>query len=135
MLVLSRRPEEKILLPTVPAVIKVIAAQSGLVRVGIEAPAHVLIFREELCREGGGGRPAEPPEGAPAGARHALRNRVNNLILGLALLRMQLGEECGAAVRKNLAGMEEELAALRQCVMGDVPEDLPVPSPLAQGSA
>ena len=52
MLVLSRRPDEKILLPTVPAVIKVISSQAGLVRLGIEAPAHVPIVRAELCRDG-----------------------------------------------------------------------------------
>src|SRR5215218_3498279 len=42
--------DEKILLPTVPAIIKVISAQAGLVRLGIEAPAHVPILREELTR-------------------------------------------------------------------------------------
>ena len=48
MLVLSRRPEEKIVLPTVPAVIKVVSAQAGVVRLGIEAPAEVMVYREEL---------------------------------------------------------------------------------------
>ena len=71
MLVLSRRPDEKILLPTIPAVIKIISTQTGLARIGIEAPAHVPILREELCQ----GEWARQPKGneaasgaAPAGA-------------------------------------------------------------------
>jgi carbon storage regulator CsrA len=115
MLVLSRRPEEKILLPTVPAVIKVISSQAGLVRLGIEAPANVPILREEIARSE---RPrpadaiAEP--GQPA-LRHFVRNRLNNLTLGLALLRMQLAD-ADPVVRKTLEGLEEELEALRRQV-------------------
>ena len=116
MLVLSRRPDEKILLPSVPALIKVISSQAGLVRLGIEAPSHVPILREELVAS----RPGLPPAEAPsvpeqATLRHFVRNRLNNLILGLTLLRMQLGE-CDAAVQKTLEGLEEELQALRRQV-------------------
>src|SRR5262245_42419647 len=64
MLVLSRRPDEKILLPSVPALIKVISSQAGLVRLGIEAPSHVPILREELVSS----RPGLPPAEAPSGA-------------------------------------------------------------------
>lgn len=117
MLVLSRRPDEKILLPSVPAIIKVISAQSGLVRLGIEAPSHVPIVREELTRQK---RTAEVREGEEADAsgqlpelRHVVRNRINNLMLGLTLLRMQL-PECTPEVRQTLEGIEEELQALRR---------------------
>jgi carbon storage regulator CsrA len=120
MLVLSRRPNEKILLPTVPAILKVISSQAGLVRLGIEAPHHVPVLREELCR-GERGIPlpqaaTEPvPAGEPAALRHAVRNHLNNLILGLTLLRMHL-VDCDATVRKTLDGIEEELQALRRQV-------------------
>jgi carbon storage regulator CsrA len=115
MLVLSRRPDEKILLPTVPAILKVISAQAGLVRLGIEAPQHVPILREELCR---GDRAAsliatttEPAEPVP-NLRHAVRNHLNNLILAVTLLRMQLGE-CDPMVRRTLDGIDAELQGLR----------------------
>jgi carbon storage regulator CsrA len=119
MLVLSRRLDEKILLPTVPAIIKVISAQTGLVRLGIEAPAHVPILREELTRnDKHPGLPAlpdeEPARDEPA-LRHAVRNRLNNLTLGVTLLRMQL-VDCDPAVRKTLDGLEEELQGLRRQV-------------------
>jgi carbon storage regulator CsrA len=121
MLVLSRRPDEKILLPTVPAILKVISAQAGLVRLGIEAPEHVPILREELCRGPRGivlpeaPHAAQGPAEGPLSLRHAVRNHLNNLILGLTLLRMHL-VDCDPTVRKTLDGIEEELQALRRHV-------------------
>ena len=98
MLVLSRRPEEKILLPTVPAVIKVIAAQSGLVRLGIEAPSHVPILREELFDNDPAALGIGRSDEGTANLRHAVRSRINNLILGLTLLRMELTDSGALAV-------------------------------------
>jgi carbon storage regulator CsrA len=110
MLVLSRRPDESILLPSVPAIIKVISSQAGVVRLGIEAPAHVPILREELTRQG---RPLAPAaDETPTNVRHTLRNRLHNLMLGLSLLRVQLPDS-NPVVRKTLDGMEEEIQALR----------------------
>jgi hypothetical protein len=107
-------------MPTVPVVIKVIAAQAGLVRLGIEAPAYIPVLRDELCRDG---RAVEaPPEGAPPSARHMLRHRLNNLTLGLARLRGLLGAGCGAAVGESLDELAAELEALQGCVRGDLPE-------------
>src|SRR5947199_7385594 len=104
MLVLSRRPDESILLPSVPAIIKVISSQAGVVRLGIEAPAHVPILREELTRQD---RPLpSATDEKPTNVRHTLRNRLHNLILGLSLLRMQLSDS-NPVVRKTLDGMEE----------------------------
>ncbi len=47
MLVLSRKPDEKIRIgPDI--VISIIAISDGQVRIGIEAPSHLKIYREEL---------------------------------------------------------------------------------------
>jgi carbon storage regulator CsrA len=114
MLVLSRRPDEKILLPTVPAFIKVVSANAGLVRLGFEAPADVPILREELTRD----ERALPliyvddEDGSPP---DLLRNRLSNLTLATTLLRMQL-MECDPLVRKTLDRIEEDLRALRRAV-------------------
>jgi len=48
MLVLSRRPQEKVVLPGLGITIRVVAIQNGRVRIGIEAPPAVAIVREEL---------------------------------------------------------------------------------------
>ena len=138
MLVLSRRPDEKILLPTVPAILKVISSQAGLVRIGIKAPPHVPILREELCR----GEKAlalsntlEGSELAPPSPhlRCVVRNCLNNLVLGLALLRMHL-VDCHPAMRQTLEGMEKELQALHLHLYspsgeGEEPAGEPMASP------
>ena len=59
MLVLSRRLHQKIVLPSLHVTIHVAAIKPGLVRVAIEAPAHVPILRDELL-----GRPRSEPEAA-----------------------------------------------------------------------
>lgn len=48
MLVLSRRVDEAIVLPTLDITIKVLSVRPGKVRIGIEGPPHVGIWREEL---------------------------------------------------------------------------------------
>ena len=48
MLVLSRRLREKILFPGINAAIEVVAIKPGAVRLGIEAPRDVPIYRQEL---------------------------------------------------------------------------------------
>lgn len=117
MLVLSRRPEEKILLPTVPAIIKVISAQTGVVRLGVDAPSSVPILREELANYDRIATHAKPTcvEKPLLSTRHAVRNGLNNLTLGVALLRRQL-DSADPIVRRTLDGLEEELQTLRQKV-------------------
>jgi carbon storage regulator CsrA len=128
MLVLSRRPDEKILLPSVPAIIKVISSQAGVVRLGIEAPSHVPILREELTRQV---RPlSSATNETPTNVRHSVRNRLHNLILGLTLLRMQLSDS-NSVVRQTLDGMEEEIQALRLALASALEGGETVDEPLA----
>ncbi len=48
MLVLTRRLNEKLVLPTLGITIEVVAVQGNAVRLGIQAPADVKVMREEL---------------------------------------------------------------------------------------
>ena len=48
MLVLTRRPHEKIVLPGLHVTLEVVAVKGGVVRIGIEAPPDVRVLREEL---------------------------------------------------------------------------------------
>jgi len=52
MLVLSRRLNERIVLPGIQTAIQVVGIQGGTVRLGIDAPAEVKVFREEVLKEG-----------------------------------------------------------------------------------
>ena len=62
MLVLSRRLNEKILLPSIHTSVEVLDIKGDRVRLGIEAPASVTILREELAarQAAEGGSPARP---------------------------------------------------------------------------
>lgn len=55
MLVLSRRPGERLVLPHLEMAVTVLAVKGHVVRLGISAPEAVAVFREEVwqrrCRE------------------------------------------------------------------------------------
>ena len=48
MLVLTRQPHQKIVLPGLHVTLEVVAIKGGAVRIGIEAPPDVQVLREEL---------------------------------------------------------------------------------------
>ena len=48
MLVLSRRLYERIQFPGLNITIQVVAIKRGVVRIGIQAPLNVKVFREEI---------------------------------------------------------------------------------------
>ena len=117
MLVLSRRPEEQILLPTVPVRIKIISANGGLVRLGFEAPAGVPILRQELTRDERSLALGSIDDEVHSSPRQALRTRLNALTQHVSLLRSQLVEG-DPVVFETLDGIEEELQALRRAMRG-----------------
>jgi len=48
VLVLTRQPHQKIVLPSLGVTLEVVAIKGGTVRIGIEAPPEVPVLREEL---------------------------------------------------------------------------------------
>jgi len=93
MLVLSRRLNEKIVFPTLQASVQVVAIKPGVVRLGVEAPNDVPVFREEIL--GAEQRrqweaPARPADALLGELLHLTNNRLNSSTVGLALLRRQL---------------------------------------------
>lgn len=95
MLVLSRRVEEKVVLPTVDAVIKILAAHNGQARLGVSAPAQLPILRAELTGSTTGA--AAAGEGV-AGHLDTLRLVINRL--------RQLLDESDSAVSAALHRLE-----------------------------
>jgi carbon storage regulator len=113
MLVLARRLHEKIILPSLDITIQVVGLQGNLVRLGIEAPQEVGIFREEVydaTRVAAG--PAAEGQ-APAGQGHNVRNRVNTLGLSLTLLQRQLPVNLTPEARQTLEQVNAQFAALK----------------------
>lgn len=51
MLVLTRKPNQDIIIPGLGITVKVLRIDGGKVRIGIEAPPHVTLLRGELAEE------------------------------------------------------------------------------------
>jgi len=83
MLVLSRRPEEKILFPTLGITVEIRNISKNVVRVGIEAPPSVAIVRAEIASEADKTALADSQ-------RHRLRNRLHTASLAVHLAQKQL---------------------------------------------
>ena len=120
MLVLSRRLNEKIVLPTIQTEVQVLGIDGGQVRLGIEAPPQLSVIRDEL-RD-----PAKPWDDGdkefgwrPAGAgrmrefRHEIRNRLNDIGLTLALLRSQMQKGESEVMEATLQKVEEDFRNLK----------------------
>jgi carbon storage regulator CsrA len=113
MLVLARRLHEKIVLPTLDITIQVVALQSNLVRLGFEAPDDVTIFREEVYVGQAARSDGELDPSTETLFAHNVRNRVNNLGLGLSLLRRQLPSDLGPDAQHTLDQLQANFAALK----------------------
>ena len=140
MLVLARQLNQRIVLPTVPATIEVVSIKPGNVRLGIDAPPEVVILREEVLRRGG--VPSVPllsartdEEARLARIKHILRNRLDNVALGLDLLSQQLQSSPQLGLATMIRRMEDEVRTLdrqMKAVLDDLPEPdavvLPAPA-------
>jgi carbon storage regulator CsrA len=116
MLVLSRRLQQKVVIPDLQTTIQVVSIKGNTVGLSFEAPQQVRIYREEvLARKG----PLGPPPESPAEAqlrelRHVLNNRINTSVFGLAVLRRQLELGRIQDMPATLDRLDDEVAALRQ---------------------
>jgi carbon storage regulator len=63
MLVLSRKPGERIVVPDCELAITVLEVDGKRVRLGISAPAQVAVYREEIWREIGQQTLSPPAKG------------------------------------------------------------------------
>jgi carbon storage regulator CsrA len=128
MLVLTRRLNQKIILPALNAAISVVSIKPHAVRIGIEAPDDVEVYREELLdRPPSAARPA--PKATPRELKHAIRNRLNATTIGLALLRRQIELGQLVAAGETIDRLQREVAALGNQLEG--PFDPSAPNPAA----
>jgi carbon storage regulator CsrA len=86
MLVLTRKPKERVLFPNLGISIEIVRVDGKAVRVGIDAPPEVRVLRGELADR------AEIPEPAftSGSDQHRFRNRLNAGSLALHVLQRQL---------------------------------------------
>ena len=88
MLVLSRRQNEKIVFPNLGISVEVVRIAGKVVRIGINAPPHIRIAREEVA-DSFQPAPSLPPTMGRQ-IRHSMRNRLNTIALGLQVLHRRL---------------------------------------------
>ena len=128
MLVLSRRPGQKIVFPSLGIAIEVLRSHGSVTRLGIEAPDDVPILRDEILAK----KLASVDDIASSTLSpndhqrcHEWRNKLNLLMLKLQLLQRQL--ELGQAVdpERNLADVFSELTDLEQSTTDVVVESTP----------
>src|SRR5437764_13796245 len=103
MLVIARRAQENLIIPSARATLRGVAIRSGSVRLGIEAPPEVKVYREELYeRLVAVDADAAPPLPDAGRSEHLVRNHLNNIALALGMLRRQLGASLTARVQALL---------------------------------
>jgi len=118
MLVLSRRTDEKIIFPTIATRLQVVAIKAGLVRLGIDAPASLPIYREELLERGpfaeAATHPAPPSPDEVRQHRHRqlVRSAMLRVLDELDRLRRRCASEGVAPVEADFEPLETELRRL-----------------------
>src|SRR5262249_25613133 len=132
MLVLSRRPNDKILFPGINATVQIVSVKGSTVRLGIDAPPDVAILRDEL-QDWTHRRVMPPPvqsaEERLRELRHLVRNRLNVTSIGLGLLRQRAKTGLSDDLERTIGKMEEEMQMLRQRLESDAAK---APSPPRQ---
>jgi carbon storage regulator CsrA len=123
MLVLSRRKGEKIVFPTIGVQLELLKVQGNTARLGINAPRHVKILRDEITAMAHEPTEAEQagPTREPLRLSHAMRNRLHTAALALQLLKKQMevgqAEDAESALQSLLfefASLEKEAGGSRQ---------------------
>jgi carbon storage regulator CsrA len=128
MLVLSRRLNQKIVFPGIQTTVQIVAVKPSVVRLGIEAPENVAVYREELL--GKKGLSIESPadtalsKTTPNESTHLLNNLLNINTVGLALLRRQLALGQAEEMQCTLDKIESNLRSIQkraECVEAGAP--------------
>jgi carbon storage regulator CsrA len=100
VLVISRCLREKVLSPCINVAVQVVSTKQGVVRLGIEAPPDVAIFRQEVLDWIQGQEAGEPPISRRSAISpldrmiHGNRNRLNIATVGLAAVAPTISRGC-----------------------------------------
>jgi len=110
MLVLSRRPDQQIVFPGLEITISVVKVQGHVVKLGIEAPQQIRVVRPDAVAS----QAASPTSLLTIEERerqHALRNRLNELLLNLYVMQQKL--DAGQMTASD-SSLEKVFAALAE---------------------
>jgi carbon storage regulator CsrA len=125
MLVLTRRPNETIVLPGQGVTVRILSARSNAVRVGINAPTEVTVLRGEVQDRQ---RQWHAPD-ASAPVRGLANRRVETARLGLAEAQWHLAAGRTAEAADTLRRIDEDLALLERRLGGAPAANAPLGGP------
>src|SRR5947207_2727925 len=117
MLVLSRRPGQKVVFPSLGIAIEVLRSRGSVTKLGVEAPDDVTILRDEVLAQrsaAAGAAQSSTPSADDRERRHAWRNKLNLLMLKLQLLQRQLDLGLSDDPEPRLAEVISELGDLER---------------------
>ncbi len=116
MVVLTRRPHEKLLIPAINASLHVAAIEPGVVRVAVEAPPEVAVLRGELYSQTALAAAASPTEKMPARSDDIprVRKRLADVSRALGLARLELSAGLTRDAGTVLRRLHREVQRLRR---------------------
>lgn len=128
MLVLSRRPGQKVIFPGLGISVEVLRSRGSVTKLGIDAPANVVVLRDEVVNSDIRGEQMADTRTLSADRRllHERKNRLNALVLKLELLQQQL--DLGRATEPDLQ-LDGALSELRELEHATTDAGLPATSP------
>ena len=116
MLVLTRRENEKILLPDVGVTVELMAVTGNRARLGITAPDNIRILREEVAANQDALKQVMARGPVSREFAHAIRNRLNAAILATETVRLQIEADQIDATSASLDRIVTELRLMADMV-------------------
>lgn len=111
MLVLSRGRNDKVVFPSLGVSVEILRVAGNKVRLGIDAPDDVRVLRHEIADQFVGDSQL-PTDAKPPRLTHAMRNRLQNVTLGLHVLHKKLESGDSNDADSTLFEIIRELKAL-----------------------
>jgi carbon storage regulator CsrA len=113
MLVISRKPNDRILFPKLGITVHVVRVDGRNVRLGIDAPKSVQILRHEVTNDGRYDS-EEPDEPAPQRLSHEARNQLHTALMALAVLqrKLELGLIDAGQIEQQITDVASLLGAI-----------------------
>lgn len=113
MLVLARRPGQKILFPGLGIAVEVLRQQGNVTRLGIEAPDDVVIMRDEVVSASADNRPQQQPTSARLTCEE-LRQKTNLLMTNLQQLQQRLDSGTADEPEERLTELLSQLTEMER---------------------
>ncbi|MEM8947072.1 MAG: response regulator [Planctomycetota bacterium] len=124
MLVLSRGLNDKVVFPTLGITVDIFRIEGNKVRLGIEAPREIPVFRHEIVeRMQLAGEETTPTTPAASDLSHSIRNRLNTASLGLHVLHRKLEAGKTEDAEADIFSVFNELKAIEDEIQGRGPAE------------